>query len=194
MEIFRDIEGYEGIYQITSFGRIWSMPRTDMLGHKRNGKYLKGGVTKNGRNRIILYKGEIQKMFFIHVLVAKAFPEICGTWFEGADVHHKNHKVDDNRPENLIVLSKDEHKALHSDSDVTYKRRSVAYKKAWTTRKRRYGWKKPVLQFSKDGEFIKDYPSGKEAAKETKTNYPTLNNCLRGKIKTAGGYVWKYAS
>lgn len=59
-------------------------------------------------------------------LVAKQNPEICGEWFEGCEVHHINFKSNDDRPENLIVITKDEHHKIHSTPvDVYYKNKYI---------------------------------------------------------------------
>lgn len=49
--------------------------------------------------------------------------------------------------------------------------------------------RKPVLQFDKDGNFIREYAGVKEACEKTGI---CLIHCLRGKCKTSGGYIWKY--
>ena len=49
-----------------------------------------------------------------------------------------------------------------------------------------------VLQFSKDGEFIAEYPSIKEAERQTGCNKGGICNCCKGNRKSAGGYIWKY--
>ena len=146
-------------------------------------------------HRVELRKDGKDKLFPVHVLIAKCFPDICGEWFEGAEVHHKNHDGFDNRPENLIVVSKDEHKALHHVSELSYKKRSEGQKNTWKKRNHeRPELGKRVLQFSKEGEFIAEYPTLAKAGQETNTNVPSLCLCLKGKNKTAGGYIWKYAS
>ena len=53
---------------------------------------------------------------------------------------------------------------------------------------------KPVLQFSKDGEFIAEYPSIMEASRQTGCYQGNICRCCMGKYKSAGGYLWKYAS
>jgi hypothetical protein len=49
---------------------------------------------------------------------------------------------------------------------------------------------KSVLQFDKQNNFIQEYISVTEAKKQTKI--PTIDRAARGKIKTSGGYIWKY--
>lgn len=49
---------------------------------------------------------------------------------------------------------------------------------------------KRVSQFDKNGNFIKDYISTNKARIET--NITHIDDCCRGKRKTAGGFVWKY--
>ena len=51
----------------------------------------------------------------------------------------------------------------------------------------------PVLQFSKDGELIAEYPSIMEAERQTGCNNGHICKCCKGKYKSTGGYIWKYA-
>ena len=51
---------------------------------------------------------------------------------------------------------------------------------------------KPILQFSKDGEFIAEYPSIMEASRQTGCNLGHICSCCRGERKSAGGFIWKY--
>ena len=95
MEIWRDIKGYEGIYQISNKGRVKS------LNYRRTGKekILKPGKTKPGYLCISLYKkGEKCKCFSIHRLVAQAFlpnPDNLPI------VNHKDENKLNNNVENL---------------------------------------------------------------------------------------------
>lgn len=52
--------------------------------------------------------------------------------------------------------------------------------------------KKPVLQFTKDGKFIKEWESMSHAAKSIGCFKQTVSQCCRGIRKTGAGYVWKY--
>ena len=49
-----------------------------------------------------------------------------------------------------------------------------------------------ILQFSKDGEFIAEYPSIKEAERQTGCYHGNICNCCKGKYKSCGGFIWKY--
>lgn len=58
------------------------------------------------------------------VYVAKQNPEICGKWFEGCEVHHKDGNRLNDQPENLICLTPEEHHKIHRASKC---RRVTAY-------------------------------------------------------------------
>ena len=47
-----------------------------------------------------------------------------------------------------------------------------------------------ILQYSKDGELIAEYPSTHEASRQTGCNQSNICQCCKGKYKTAGGYIW----
>ena len=51
----------------------------------------------------------------------------------------------------------------------------------------------PILQFSKSGEFIKEWPSLSEAYRQLGIACSSICLCLKGRYKSAGGYVWRYA-
>ena len=85
---------------------------------------------KRNDNEVYSYKAEGGDRNFIKIngkvipyshYVAKNNPDICGEWFEGCEVHHINHISNDDRPENLIVLTKEEHHQIHTKPvDVFY--------------------------------------------------------------------------
>ncbi len=50
----------------------------------------------------------------------------------------------------------------------------------------------PVLQFTKQGRFLAEFPSASNAATLLKINRGNLNTCLHGHLKTCGGYQWRY--
>lgn len=70
------------------------------------------------------YLRPFQNQNRIHVLVARAFPEICGEWFDGCHVHHKDHNPLNNRADNLQVMTAEEHRKMHSESEITRRKRA----------------------------------------------------------------------
>ena len=52
----------------------------------------------------------------------------------------------------------------------------------------------PILQFSKDGTLIKEWPSLNEAGRQLGIAQQNICACLKGRYKSAGGFVWRYAS
>ena len=50
----------------------------------------------------------------------------------------------------------------------------------------------PILQFTKDGTLIKEWPSLREAGRQLGISH--ICSCLKGRCKSAGGFVWRYAS
>ena len=51
---------------------------------------------------------------------------------------------------------------------------------------------KPVLQFSKNGELIAEYPSEMEACKHTGCDNSSISKCCKGEYKSTGGFIWRY--
>ena len=90
-----------------------------------------------------------------------------------------------NRPASeLIFLTKAEHSSLHKRgvplSEATKKAIGEAHSKK-------------ILQFTKSGEFIREWPSLSEASRRLGIAKQSICSCCLGKRKSAGGYVWKYA-
>ena len=51
---------------------------------------------------------------------------------------------------------------------------------------------KKILQLTKVGEFIREWPSLSEASRQLKVSLSYICSCCNGIRKSAGGYVWKY--
>ena len=124
-------------------------------------------------------------------------------------VHHKNGNKLDNRIENLELMSQKEHSKLHNQIYEDTKVCVVCGKKFNAPPNHRLRAKVcseeckgkltsivhsvPVIQLSKDGEFIKEWGSATEAAKALRGQRTSIVICLKGRIKSALGYKWRYA-
>lgn len=197
IEEWRDIKGYEGKYQVSNFGRVKSLPvggNGRGKGGWKNERILKCYTNHNNHQYVTLCKNGIGKHQFIHRLVAIAFPEICGEWFKDAQVHHIDFNPSNNKADNLILISKEEHIKIHQESDVTHNRRSlwqIGVKKNYKTSNRTKA--KVVLQYDLDGNLIKEWDSTREIQRELGFYTSNISLCCRGiKLKKAYGYVWKY--
>ena len=72
-EIWKDIQGYEGYYQISDAGNVRSLTRTDCSNHVRIGRSARMILTECGYYKVALNKNSIEKRFFVHRLVAQHF-------------------------------------------------------------------------------------------------------------------------
>ena len=101
-EIWKDIEGYEGLYQVSNLGRVKSLDRIDCRGQHLKGKLIKPLPTKQEYVRVGLCKNGIRKHFMIHRLVAQAFIP------QHITVNHKDGNKSNNTVDNLEWLSQKE--------------------------------------------------------------------------------------
>ena len=88
----------------------------------------------------------------------------------------------------LRFMTHAEHQILHHKGVP----KSEAYKQAISDALKGVGAKK-VLQYTKSGEFIKEWQSAMEAQIELGIAQSSICRCCKGKYKSAGGYVWRYA-
>lgn len=73
MEEWKDIRGYEGMYQISNLGRVKSLKRLDSINRIRNKRIIKADIGKIGYARVTLFKNAIRDRCLVHRLVAEAF-------------------------------------------------------------------------------------------------------------------------
>ena len=78
-------------------------------------------------------------------------------------------------------------------SEATKKAISDALKGHSVSEEHRAKLSKKILQFTKSGEFIREWQSACEAGRELGIAHSSICSCCNGKLKSAGGYIWKYA-
>ena len=102
IEIWKDIEGYEGLYEVSSYGRVRSLGQ--FVNHNfggyayRKGRILKPGLGSRGYLSVTLSKNGIQKQYTVHRLVAQAFIE------NPDNLPQVNHKDEDRTNNNVTNL------------------------------------------------------------------------------------------
>ena len=97
-EVWKDVAGYEGVYQVSNKGNVRSVARKDSIGRKCGGRMLKPGYDKDGYLRVNIYKNGKQKTRFIHRLVAGAFvPNPNGY----SEINHRDENKVNNYANNL---------------------------------------------------------------------------------------------
>jgi len=180
MEIWKDIEGYKGFYQVSSLGRIKSLAREKILYHggiyNTKEEMLTLCLTKKGYLRTYLYQNGKRETFSVHRLVLKTFVD---NPFSKPEVNHKNGKKDDNRLENLEWATSSEN-VKHSFKELGKK-----FPKGKDNKKSR-----EIMQVSVDGFLLNVFSSRREAAMETKSSHGNISSCISGRRNKAGGYLW----
>ena len=114
-EIWKDISGYEGLYQVSNWGNVKS------LNYRHTGREhnLTPNISSRGYLTVTLSRGRDKDSPRINRLIAMAFipiPErLLEYSLEELDVHHKDYDPCNNRVDNLEWLTKEEHRELHSE-------------------------------------------------------------------------------
>lgn len=167
MEIWKDINGYEGLYQVSNKGNVRSLITN---------KNLKQADLR-GYKRVVLSKNNEVKTKQVHRLVAEAFIDNR----EGKQqVDHINCLRDDNRVENLRWTTPKENnqnpltKAKHIGKLINREDQS-----------------KRVAQYTIDGKLIRIYNSISETSKYG-FSFGCVARCASGERKTHKGFRWVY--
>ena len=186
-EIWKDIAGYEGKYQVSNFGRVRSLNylntgRTELLKPKTyRGGYHCVSLSKDGK---IWYAK-------IHRLVYDAFVGIDKPYIRGAKgdkcwvINHKDETRTNNRLDNLELITHQE--------NVVYG--SALQKQREKQRNNKYTSKK-VFQYSQDGVLLNVWPSTRECQRNG-FDCRRISECCNGKSKHENkheykGFLWYY--
>lgn len=96
--VWKDVRGYEGIYQVSNYGEVLRLRSLDSRGHLRNSKILKQTKTKDGYMQLGLHKNGKEQKVLVHQLVAMAFLDNPNNYVE---VNHKDENKQNNSVSNL---------------------------------------------------------------------------------------------
>lgn len=176
-EEWRDVVGYEGLYQVSDQGRVKSLERK--VRHWRGGeriqkeRILKQNAVYGGYLIVRLSDGGKSKTLKVHRLVCEAFHDNPDN---KSDVNHINEDKTDNRSCNLEWCTRKENCNHGTRNERMAKTQS-----------------KPVGQYTLDGELVKIWPSAIEVQRQTGFAQGNIWHAANGKYKQAYGFRWKYA-
>lgn len=186
LEFWKDIEEFEGKYQVSNLGRVKSLNRI---------RKAKSGGTATVRERLlkiqvnncgyqfVLLGG---KCYLVHRLVCKAFVNNDDPLYK-TEVNHKDQNKLNNKWDNLEWCDR----SYNTTYNDAIERRLKSYKETISKKRTPIKKVKIIQQFTKDGILINTYPSVVEAGKQTGISQSNIIKCLKGNLKSAGGYIWK---
>ena len=176
IEIWKDIPGYEGLYQVGSLGNIKS------LNYNKTGRahLLKYNITKTGYAIVHLHRAGRENPLLVSRLVCAAFHENPNNY---PCVNHKDENRLNNRADNLEWCT--------YSYNTSYGSRC---KRMLETRKKNCGEKaeKPVIQLSISGELVASFCSIAEACRKTGANHRKISACCHGYRKKHFGFRWAF--
>lgn len=188
MEVWKDIEGFEGLYEVSSLGRIKTL-------HYYGGnqtRILKLQSDKNGYLTVGLHKGGVTYQKKVHRLVAIAFipnPENL------PQVNHKDEDKENNCVENLewctskYNVNYGNH-SLHAAQAQMGKRHTVEH--IMKIRANAPGSKAVLMINPGDMSIVAEYVSGSEAARQIRGTATNVAYACRNQGTKYKGYFWRY--
>ena len=186
-EIYKDIKDLEGKYQVSNFGNIMS------LNYRNTGRaeLLKPRKDKDGYYKVGLSKKGKKDWFFVHRLVAEYFlpnPD---------NLPQVNHRIEGDEGKTINMVFFNEDGSINKEKS-TIEWCSIEYNHNYGTINERISkantngkCSKRVLQFTLDGEFVREYPSAHECERNG-FEHSSVIRCCKGKQKTHKGFKFMY--
>lgn len=182
MEEWKDIDGFEGYYQVSNLGRIRSLDRCVVANNHGGAKLLRGKTMKlskvTGRSNSIskyvvvnLRSHGKNKVCCVHRLVANAFLDNSNRL---PTVNHKDGNKENNNVTNLEW-------ATYSDNN---------------THALRTGLRNPrgtaIVQYDMEHNIVSEYKSIADAARITELDMGSICHCLSNRRDSYAGFIWEY--
>lgn len=184
-EIWKDVHGYDGLYQVSNTGRVRKLRFINNRVNKEKTFLITPQLLDTGYYKVMLYKDGKYKNALVHRLVACAFiPEETGR----TCVNHKDGNKENNFVSNLEWCTYGE--------NMKHAYRTGLAKAAATGRFGANSYKSiPVEMLDKNtGAVIARFGSLIDGAKYIGTeNSGHICSCCKGRLKSAHGYKWRYA-
>ena len=181
IEIWKDVKGYEGSYQVSNLGRVKSLDRIIVYSngriHNQKGKNINGFINTSGYMSVDLYKNGKSKKHYIHRLVATMFID------NPRDKNEINH-IDENKLNNCA-------KNLEWCTSSENKRSGTVVERANKTRKDKHVGEKSIVQFDLNHNFIKEYRCIEDAISETGINRKSIYNSCNKRVKPTR-FIFEY--
>jgi hypothetical protein len=187
METWKSPPGYQGLYEISTYGRIKSKSKTiyQSNGHPMTfpSKILKPELRANGYLYVMLCKNGKRKTYKISRLVAQTF---IPNPVHLPIVNHKDENKLNNCVDNLEWCTQ---KYNVNYSIKKHPQRLAALNKRLIAENEKR--QKQIVCMNETGEVVKTFSSLREASRKLHISLSSISRCLHNELKTAGGYKWK---
>lgn len=186
MEIWKDINGYVGLYKISNKGIVKSLPKI---------RYLKDKILVQDFTscyaRVRLFSNGKGKFLLVHRLVALNFLENKNN---KTQVNHIDGNKRNNNLENLEWTTKSENSrhAWRTGLMENTRKASVINGKKLAEGKYYKDKERSIYQFDKSNKLMNEFNSISQASRQLKINLGNIASNCRGERKSSGGYIFKF--
>lgn len=176
--ILKAVVGFAGVYEVSDSGEVYS------INYRRSGMRKRlAEIGLKGYKRVALSKNGNSRQYLVHRLVAIAF---LGIDIQKPFVNHKNGIKSDNRLENLEWCTFSEN--LQHSYDFLGRISGMKGKLGRLNKNSRR-----IIQYGMAGEKVAEYDSIADACRILNLRDANICASAKGKRKSSGGYIWRYA-